>query len=83
VAPSPSRSRGSDRPLLTRRTGDDEIDTRGYLGYRIVDAVFLALGILFLLLQILLGSAYLNAGAADASYLQALSAVSIQASQDA
>jgi hypothetical protein len=52
----------------------------GYLGYRIVDAVFIALWILFLLLQIPLGSEYLKAGTSDTSYLQALSAVSIQAS---
>ncbi len=52
----------------------------GYLGYRIVDAVFLAVGIVFLLLQIPLGREYLAAGAADRSYLQALSAVSIQGS---
>lgn len=52
----------------------------GYLGYRIIDAVFIALWILFLLLQIPLGREYLNAGAADASFLQALSAVSVQAS---
>ena len=51
----------------------------GYLGYRIVDAVFIGLWVLFLLLQIPLGREYLKAGA-DASYLQALSAVSIQAS---
>ncbi len=53
----------------------------GYLGYRIVDAVFIGLWILFLLLQIPLGREYLNAGAADTASLQALSAVSMQASQ--
>jgi hypothetical protein len=52
----------------------------GYLGYRLVDAIFIALWILFLLLQIPLGNEYLKAGAADAPYIQALSAVSIQAS---
>ena len=36
---------------------------------------------LFLLLQIPLGSEYLKAGAPDAAYLQALSTVSVQASQ--
>ena len=52
----------------------------GYLGFRIVDAVFIGLWVLFLLLQIPLGREYLNAGASDTSYLQALSTVSIQAS---
>jgi hypothetical protein len=52
----------------------------GYLGYRIVDAVFIALWVLFLLLQIPLGGEYLKADAAGASYLQALSNISIQAS---
>src|SRR6195952_2374553 len=47
----------------------------GYLGARIIDAVFIAVMVLFVLLQIPLGSEYLKAGAADASYLQALSSV--------
>ena len=51
----------------------------GYLGYRLVDAAFIGLWVLFLLLQIPLGREYLKAGA-DASSLEALSAVSIQAS---
>jgi hypothetical protein len=53
----------------------------GYFGARIVDAVFLAVGVLFLLLQIPLGREYLKAGVPDTSYLQALSTLSIQASQ--
>jgi hypothetical protein len=52
----------------------------GYLGYRLVDAAFIGLWSLFILLQIPLGREYLNAGAADTSYLYALSAVSTQAS---
>lgn len=52
----------------------------GYLGYRIVDSAFIAVWALFLLLQIPLGREYLKAGASDASYLQALSTLSIQAS---
>ncbi|HEX5506548.1 MAG TPA: DUF4386 domain-containing protein [Thermomicrobiales bacterium] len=52
----------------------------GYLGYRIVDAVFIGLWVLFLLLQIPLGREYLSAGAAATSSLQALSAVAMQAS---
>ena len=46
----------------------------GYLGFRIMDAAFIAVMVLFILVQIPLGSEYLNAGA-DASYLQALSNV--------
>jgi hypothetical protein len=53
----------------------------GYLGYRIVDAVFIGFWVLFLLLQIPLGREYLHAGGSDASSLPALSAVSVQASQ--
>ena len=54
----------------------------GYLGFRIVDAVFIAIMVLLILAQIPIGSAYLEAGA-DASYLQALSAVFMQAQLDA
>jgi uncharacterized membrane protein len=54
----------------------------GYLGFRIVNAVFLAIMVLFILVQIPIGSEYLNAGA-DASYLQALSNVFQQAQLDA
>ena len=52
----------------------------GYLGYRLVDAAFIGLWALLLLVQIPLGREYLNAGAADAFGLRALSAVSVQAS---
>jgi hypothetical protein len=51
----------------------------GYLGYRLVDAAFIGLWVLFLLLQVPLGREYLEAGA-DTASLQALSAVSVQAS---
>jgi hypothetical protein len=50
----------------------------GYLGSRIIDAVFIAVMVLFVLLQILLGSEYLKEGAANGSYLQALSSVVLQ-----
>ena len=53
----------------------------GYLAARIVDAVFIAVMVLFVLLQIPLGSEYLKAAASNAFYLQALSTVSVQASQ--
>jgi hypothetical protein len=50
----------------------------GYLAARIVDAVFIAVMVLFILLQIPLASEYLEAGASDASYLQALGTVFVQ-----
>jgi Domain of unknown function (DUF4386) len=49
----------------------------GYLGFRIIDAVFIAIMVLFILLQIPLGGEYLKAGA-DTSYLQTLSTVFTQ-----
>ena len=51
----------------------------GYLAARILDAIFIAIMVLFILLQIPLGSEYLKAGASDTSYLQALSTVFAQA----
>ena len=53
----------------------------GYLAFRIIDATFIAVMVLFMLIQIPLGSEYLKAAASDASFLQALSAVSAQVSQ--
>jgi hypothetical protein len=53
----------------------------GYLAFRIVDAVFIAVMVLLLLLQIPLGSEYLKTAANGAAYLQALSAVTVQGSQ--
>ncbi len=46
----------------------------GYLGFRIMDALLIAIMVLFILLQIPLGGEYLQAGA-DAANLQALSNV--------
>jgi uncharacterized protein DUF4386 len=51
----------------------------GYLAFRIMDAIFIAIMVLFVLLQIPLGGEYLKAGASDTSYLQALSTVFAQA----
>ena len=51
----------------------------GYLSARIIDATFIAVMALFILVQIPLGSAYLNAGSSDTSYLEALSAVLTEA----
>ena len=53
----------------------------GYLAARIVDAVFIAIMVLFLLIQIPLGSEYLKATASNSVFLQSLSTVSVQASQ--
>ena len=52
----------------------------GYLAFRIVDAVFIAVMVLFVLIQIPLGSEYVKA-ASDAPFLQSLSAVFSQAQQ--
>ena len=52
----------------------------GYLASRIIDAVFLAIYVLFILIQIPLGSAYLKAVTPTTFSLQALSTVLIQAS---
>jgi Domain of unknown function (DUF4386) len=57
-------------PILKRQSERIAI---GYLAARIVDAVFIAVMVLFILGQIPLASEYLNAGPSDASYLQALS----------
>src|SRR4051812_5095551 len=51
----------------------------GYLASRILDSVFVAIMVLFVLLQIPLGGEYLNAGGSDASYLQSLSRVFMEA----
>jgi hypothetical protein len=51
----------------------------GYLGFRIVDAVFLGVQVLFILLLIPLGSEYLKAAGPNTFSLQALSTLSIQA----
>ncbi len=47
----------------------------GYLAARIMDALFIAIMVLFILLQIPLGRAYLEAAAADAAYLQTIGAL--------
>jgi hypothetical protein len=51
----------------------------GYLGARIIDATFIAVMALLVLIQIPVGIEYLNAGSSDTSYLQALSTVLIAA----
>jgi hypothetical protein len=49
-----------------------------YLASRIVDAVFIAVMVLFVLLQIPLASAFVKAAVADTSFLQAMSGVFAQ-----
>jgi hypothetical protein len=51
----------------------------GYLAARIIDAVFIAIMVLFILIQIPLGSAYVQAAAPDTVYLQALGTLFTQA----
>lgn len=51
----------------------------GYLSARIIDATFIAVMALLIIVQIPLGVAYLNAGSSDTSYLEALSAVLTEA----
>jgi hypothetical protein len=47
----------------------------GYLAARIVDALFIAIMVLFILIQLPLGSEYVQAAASDTSSLQAIGAV--------
>src|SRR5512143_4141954 len=63
-------------PILRQR---GERMAFGYFGFRIVDAVFLAVAVVFVLLQIPLASESLKAGVPGTIYLQALSTLSIQA----
>jgi len=63
-------------PILKRHS---ERIAVGYLAARIVDAVFIAIMVLFILIQIPLGSAYVQAAVPDTSALQALSTVFAQA----
>ena len=51
----------------------------GYLGARIIDALFVAIMALLILVQVPLASEYVKAGASDTSYLQSLSSVFMQA----
>lgn len=51
----------------------------GYLGSRIIDAVFIGVHILFVLVQIPIGKEFLTASAGDASYFQVFSTVMISA----
>lgn len=55
----------------------------GYLASRIIDAVFIAVSVLFVLLQIPLGGEYLKATAPTTASLQILSTLSVQANLSA
>jgi hypothetical protein len=65
-------------PILKRHNKGIAV---GYLASRIVDAVFIAVMVLFILLQIPLGREYLKAAGAETDHLQALSTVFVQAGQ--
>ncbi|HYI65655.1 MAG TPA: DUF4386 domain-containing protein [Candidatus Limnocylindrales bacterium] len=60
-----------------------EVIAFGYLAARLVEAVVLAVGVVFLLLQIPLGREAAEAGAAGAPSLQVLSSLSIQGNDSA
>jgi hypothetical protein len=65
-------------PVLKRHS---ERIALGYFGSKILDAVFFAVWVIFLLIQIPLATEYLETAALDTSYLQGLSTVFIQMSQ--
>jgi hypothetical protein len=65
-------------PLLKKHS---ERMAYGYLAARIVDAVFIAIMVIFILVQIPLGREYLKAAASDTFYFQSLSNISEHASQ--
>lgn len=67
-------------PILKRHS---ERMAVGYLGFRIMDATFIAVMVLLILMQIPIGALYVQAGASDLSYLETLSAVLFQAHLDA
>ena len=62
-------------PLLKRH---NERIAVGYLATRIMDGLFIAIMAIFILLQIPLGNAFLQAAPADTAYLQALSTIFTQ-----
>lgn len=67
-------------PVLKPHSG---LIALGYLSFRIINAVFLAIQVLFILLQIPLSSEYLKAGTPGPSNLSALSTQFIQVSLNA
>src|SRR5437763_6670923 len=63
-------------PVLNRHSQRIAVS---YLGARVIDAVFVAIMVLFILLQIPVASEYMKAGAANATFLQSLGSVFTQA----
>lgn len=63
-------------PVLKRHS---ERTAVGYLAARIIDATFIAVMALLIIIQIPIAAAFVSAGAADTSYLQALSTVLTEA----
>src|ERR1051325_2275926 len=63
-------------PVLNRHSQRIAVS---YLGARVIDAVFVAIMVLFILLQIPVASEYMKAGAANAAFLQSLGSVFTQA----
>jgi hypothetical protein len=53
----------------------------GYLGFRIIDAIFIGIHVLFVLIQIPIGSEYMKAEFQNTIYLQSLSTVFIMVNQ--
>lgn len=63
-------------PVLNRHSQRNAVS---YLGARVMDAVFVAIMVLFILLQIPVASEYMKAGAPNAAFLQSLGSVFTQA----
>lgn len=72
MPPQSSPRNCSRAPVLKRYSARNAV---GYLAARIMDATLIAVMALLIVIQIPIGAAYLDAGAADVSYLQALSTV--------
>ena len=56
-----------------------ERNAYGYFGFRIVNSTFLAIQVLFIVIQIPLANQYLEAAISETSYLQSISTLFIQA----
>ena len=63
-------------PVLKRQ---NEFIALGYFSFRIVDAVFIGIHVLFILMQIPLGSEFLKAGAAEGASLKIFSTILLKA----
>jgi len=65
-------------PVLKQNSENAAI---GYLGFRIIDAVFIAIHVLFILIQIPIGIEYLKEGTQNMVYLKSLSTVFLMINQ--